>query len=461
MLTAAGKEIYPLKTTSQNSSSSDTISLFKNKIVEISRAGRWVVASDNSGHVYLCDIFTPEQIAPPDFSAPSNGTIKGFRISNGKITVLSHPNKESRSSFKVFKNRPDVSLWTPPQIKDSLLRSGLDSQEHWEDSPIELLSSTLTKTCTSEVASSLPLSRYVERFRTITKFLNEVSEKEAETGKNVPFLLIQHAQQMLDELEELILLSEKPGKSKHKEGIPLAAKSFFRAVVIMSEILSAPESPLKVRDYFTASDSLSSECESAEKKKEDEAKEDEEVECKKFPEAKQKEPSQRTLRRWSKSEIKLQPGIFLSKSGLHVRQRAIKDTPKESDEKKEDSDALTQSPANVNNMLEELDRTFSDMHTKVNDAIGGFDVACGEGTFDKEKGSQLLGVYSSLLQFDEDFKEMGKDIAALRDTEAAESSAPWYENGGCYDDEITDSSLAAYSGLSVDSEGSSSTVSTN
>lgn len=453
MLTAGGKEIYPLKNASQNTSPSDTVSHSKNKIIEISRAGRWVVASDNSGHVYLCDIFTPEQAAPPDFSAPSNGTIRGFRVSNGKIAVLSHPNKESRSSFKVFKNRPDVSLWTPPQIKDSPFGSTLDSPEHWEDSPIELLSSALTKSCASEAAASLPLSGYVERFRTVTKFLNDAAEKEVETGKSVPFLLIQHAQRMFDELEELVLLSEKGGKSKHKESVPLAAKSFFRAIIVVSEILCADEAPFKVKNYFASSDLLSDEFEDAEKK-EGEAKEDEEVECK-------KEAPQRTLRRWSRSEIKLHPGIFLSKSGLHVRQRAIKDDTKESEEKNEEDDTLAQSPANVNEMLEELDKTFFDMHTKVNDAIGGFNVACGEGTFDKEKAASLLSVYSSLHQFDEDFKEMGKDIAALRDTEQSDTSAAWYENGGRYDDEITDSSLAAYSGLSANSESSSSTVSTN
>lgn len=447
MLTTSGREIYQLRNTSSSTAPSDT-SLSKSKIVKISRAGRWVVASDNNGHMYLYDIFTPEQTAPPEFVAHSNGSIRAFNVSKGKITVLSHPNKETKSGFKGPKNRPDISFWIPSQIKDTLFGSAFDS-------PIELLSRALAKSCTSEAASSAPLSDYVDKFRMIIKFLDEAAENEVKFGKNIPFLLIQHAQKALDDFEELIFTTEKIGKVKNKEKVPLAAKTFFRAVSTISEILCMHEAPFKVDNYFAYSDSLSSESDFAKRKGTDGEEDDG---------GSKKEPLQRSLRRWSKSEIRLNPGVFLSKSGLHVRQRAIKDDSKQNSEK-DDSDTSTQNAIGMDEMLEDLDNTFSDMHAKVSEVITSFDIICSEGTFDREKVVPLMNVYSSLHQFDEDFKEMGKDIAMLRGGENYSSdcsdSVPWYGNGGIYSDELMDSSLPAYSGSSVDSEGSSSSVSTN
>lgn len=453
MLTTSGREIYQLRDTSSSSALSDT-NLSKSKIVKISRAGRWVVASDNKGHMYLCDIFTPEQITPPEFVAHSNGSIRAFSVSKGKITVLSHPNKEAKSGFKGPKNRLDISFWVPLQTKDNPFGSAFDSPQDWEDSPIELLSRALAKSCTSEAASSAPLSEYVEKFRMITKFLDEAAENENKSGKNIPFLLIQHAQKALDDFEELIFTTEKIGKIKNKEKVPLAAKTFFRAVSTISEILCMHEAPFKVVNYFAYSDSLNSEPDSTKKKEADSEEEDG---------GSKKEPLQRSLRRWSKSEIRLNSGVFLSKSGLHVRQKAIKDESKQNNER-DDSDTPSQNVISMDEMLEDLDSTFSDMHAKMSKVIASFDITCSEGTFDREKVVPLMNVYSSLHQFDEDFKEMGKDIAVLRGESYSSDCSdfvPWYGNGGVYGDELMDSSLPAYSGSSVDSDGSSSSVSTN
>lgn len=477
MLTTNGKEIYSLKDIVFNASPSETIILHKNKIVEISRAGRWVVASDNNGHMYLCDIFTPELVTPPEFIAPSNGLIKGFRVSNGKVTILSHHGKESRSGFKGSKNKPDVYHWTPPQIKDNPFDGVPESREKWEDSPVELLLGVLTKMCESEVASSAPMSDFVEKFCAVIKLLNEIAEREAENTKKIPFLLVQHAQKMLDSFEDLLVVSEKTSKSKHKEDAPLVANAFLRAISTISEIVCADESPYKIKNSFSYSESGEVKKKAKEEEDEEEEKggkegEDEkdggsEDKSKRGSGSIQKASSQRSLRRWSKSDIKIHPDFILSKSGLHVKQRAIKDDSKESKEKNKDgndSQSSTHDVTSVNTMLEELDKTFSDMHTKVNDAIAGFDNACSEGTFDREKAVPLINVYSSLQQFDEDFKEMGKDIATLRGvnyfTEYVDSG-PWYGNGGIYEDEFMDSSLAAYSSFSVGSESSSSTMSTN
>ena len=470
VLTAGGKEVYALNSTSHSAATtaaaaaaaadpatvplSKLRSVYKHKINDITRAGRWVVASDNNGHAYLCDIFTPEQTDPPEFTAPSGGQVKEVRVSNGKIVVLSHPKKESRTGFKTSKNRPDVAYWTPPQLKPNMFGSSVDHVQNWGDSPLELLSITLAKLYMSQAASALPLSRYSERLRTITRFLNEAATKEGQTEITVPFLLVQHAQKTLDAFVDLVALSEKTGKSRHKEGVPIAAKAFFRAISAMSAILEASEAPFRVKNYFESQDTQGKEAGTG--------PEEEAGNSPKRTNGAQRRMSLKVIRRGSDAEMDAPQKHFISQSGLHVQQKAIQENPSTNSEN--GATASSQGNTGVEGMLEGLDKTLTRMHKKVEEAITTFDEACSEGPLEHDKATQLLKVYSSLCQFNEDFKEMGKDIAEIRGVAPSSEcpgTEPWYENGGNYEDEPASSSTGTSGGLSQGSESSLSALSTN
>lgn len=420
LLSSKGKEIYRLnasesqapKTININSLPFNQLSaVFKEKVNDILRVGRWVLASFASGRICLYDIFTPELSAPidtlplkPPLGAPA---VTGFTfcIAGQKVYCLAHPPaKDPKSGYL----RLSLEAWTPEVGYGSFTDYAL-RRSTWLKPPVPMLVALLEKFCKSHILNDQEHAAILKETKAAEHFLRE---REKDIVRIAPFLLIRRVVGAYDAFESCAsTLSAGPVKEKHKRAFYSAAAEFFRSVKTVKDVIEfyAPPPP----GTPTSVSSLSA-------------------------------PVSVIRRKSLKVPVTSAPlQTPLSPSGLSSAPPSAQPQQDDGRDKDPDASSVVLSPPSsssaaalsrddrIGEMLVDLDTTLMGFHNRVDDAIESFDSACNAEppVNDDAKTMALMSMYTRLYQFEEDFKEAGKDVAMLR---GATTNNTWHGQGGNY-----------------------------
>lgn len=378
--------------------------IFKDKVNEIVRVSRWVLASFASGSICLYDIFTPELSTPVDVlpvkASAGAPAVTGFSfcIAGQKVYCLAHPPVKDPKSGLL---RLPLEAWTPDVPYGSFTECAL-RKSTWLKPPVPMLAGMVSKLCKSNVMRDQEHEEVLKNAKAAEHFLKECKN---DVVRAAPFLLIRRMVHAYDEFEHTVTTLERGSiKEKHKKAFFAAAAEFFRAIKTVKDVIEfcAPP-PLPPPDGAPLS---------VVRKKSSVA----------IPVQLQTSPASLSPSSLSPPPPPLPPAAIQAMDDKDSDSSSVASSSLQSTLTREDR---------INEMLAELDITLMGLHNKIGDVIESFDRACNADPpgSDNAKALALLSMYTRLYQFGEDFKEVGKDVAELRDVT---TNSTWHGTGGNY-----------------------------
>ena len=445
--------------------------IFKEKVNDIVRVSRWVLASFASGRVGLYDIFAPELAAPiaalpvrPPAGAPALAGFS-FGVAGQKVYCLAHPPAKDPKTGHL---RLSLEAWTPEVAYGSFAECAL-RRSTWLRPPVPMLAAMVARVARSPALYAQENAWALAAVGDAERFLNEA---RAGIERAAPFLLVRRMVKAFDEFESaLVPLECGPVKDKYKKAFRAAAAEFFHAIKTVKDVIEfyappvdtiPPPPPPPVNSILppppppvdvipppsvdnipppppppaTSNPTSSIPPPPLPSPAEMPNRPIAVVRRKSAMMARQLVPAVASVASpLSASPCSVSPSSLvpaLSPSSLQPQKEEGKDGDS-------DSNALSVSSPRaeltreerMGEMLADLDVTLMGFHNKVGDAIESFDRACNADPpgSDSAKTMALLSMYTRLYQFGEDLKEAGKDVAALR---GAPTNNTWHGQGGNY-----------------------------
>lgn len=409
----AGDESADLKTTNRT----ELASLFRTKVNKILRVGRWIIASFENSRVRVYDIFSPRAAEPCDiFTHPVADTvIRDISVYGRTVYALAlqpADSKESKAS-KTGRARADLVSWVPRLEIDSMAFFYGDANL-WHGSPLLLLLRATTRSTVvlKKVESVFTPDVYAVHetsLKNAVSYLESIMELQRLRGVTVPFMVIQNAQAMLDELDICLHKILKGQKiSKHRDKTELHRVNFMHAIDLC----------LQAADFLVQVKNTTGSLVPYSEKMDQIPRFDDGIAC-----VSADDRSSLSLSVAARGSVRAGPRTpALSATGGRTATVSYGGGGSES---------FMGEEMGIDGMLITLLQELGSMQESALETVEHFDNVCNEYLKDQDKINSLLSIFTKLRQLNEDMKQAGKEIGELC---GEDPSGEWWQYGGEYDD---------------------------
>jgi len=388
-------------------------SLLRNKINRIIRTGRWVLASCENGRLIALDVFAANASQPAAvLEHPTSGYAMRDMSSIADAVYALAVRQEASGDGK---SGTDLIIWHP-NLPLGGIRSLCKGPGQWEiDYP-----GILRCMC----ANGTPLAKNAEQYfpkgsfpvhdRTLTSamlYFGALSDMALRLGPEVPFTLFQNSARCFNNYIGAFsrIIKEKKPQTKVCPEIDALRLEFMRSIDTLFETFEFVAQAARVNETPLSYSERSSI-----------------IELSGPPSAASLSVGGRTrsLSFMGGSSARARSGsaskTVIQRSGSSLSNASL---PVQSPEDEEEFA--------IEELLDASLDSLGEVYEQSTCLSDHFDATCTDTLRDQERASDMLSLYTKLLQLGEDLKEIGRTIADLRGFDELE----WWSGGGQYDDE--------------------------
>lgn len=379
---------------------------YKNKVNQVLRVGRWVVASLDNGRIELYDIFSELADEPVDTylnpgSAGGGGgsSASGAReitVFDRKVVALYTANpKEASKGKSGGKIKPDVVCWSPKTTHESFeFFAGLP-RATWAESPLRVVAESMRANA-KMLGSREEFADHCAKLRESVIRLEEFDSIQAKADATLPFQFVQDLMENCDIYAKALRKITKGAKiARHKDSLDAAARNFYGSLEMISSITDFVG---EVKSCYTSGQT-----------------------SRMIPAFNTSEFGEDGMGGDGSGGQGGSQGDGQSSSAASAAAAAAAS-----------SRSRDEGDAKIEAMLGELIAGLGVLKNRTAVALEDYDATCEGGISDPDLIMPLLDVYTRLRQFNEDLKETALEAAVIRKENI---KGQWYAEGGIYDDD--------------------------
>jgi len=387
--------------------------LLRNKVNRVIRAGRWVFAACENGRLVALDVFAANAAQPAAvFDHPTAGyAFRDVSTIADAVYALAVPQDATDG-----KTGTDLVIWHPA-LPLGGIRALCKGAGQWEtDFPGILRCMCANGTSLAKNAEQyFPKGTYSIHDRSLTSamlYFGALSDMVSRPGPEVPFVCFQNSARCFNNymLAFSRIIKEKKPQQKVCPEIDSLRLEFMRSIDALFETYDFVVQAARVNETPLSYSDRSSIMELS------------------------GPPSTTSLSVGGRNRSLSFMGSASSRSrsGSSTRptvQRSgssLGNGPAVSPQSPEDEEELA-----IEELLDGSLDSLGEVYEQSTCLSDHFDATCTDTLRDQERASDMLSLYTKLLQLGEDLKEIGKTIADLRGFDESE----WWTGGGQYDDE--------------------------
>ena len=377
---------------------------YKNKVNQVLRVGRWVVASLDNGRIELYDIFTERAPEPVDAylnpgASGGGGGVNGsgareITVFDKRVVALYAATRDAKGRGKI---KPDVLCWAPRTAHESFeFFAGLPTAT-WIDSPLKVVAESMGANARA-LSTRDEFADHCAKLRESVVRLEEFDALQTKADAALPFQFVQDLQANCDNYARALRKINKGTKIfRHKDALDTAARNFYSSLEMIAVIT----------DYVGEIKSSYTSC-----------------------------ATSRMVPAFNSSADFSDDGTGADGAGGQDAQLQGGQTAAAAGGPS--SRSRDEGDAKIEAMLGEVISGLCTLKTRTAVALEDYDATCEAGINDPDLIMPLLDVYTRLRQFNEDLKETALEAAMLKKDDIR---GQWYAEGGIYDDEKIDGTV--------------------